>query len=216
MDDIIHYRLTISIFDLVAISICKFILFIIFLTELETFIIARLYHPDSRLLFSFIRYSYTIVLILLSICSLTFAIIKLIFILRESHLNQLYLSAVYLFLIYSSMEFIGLIVLIPYLSRLKLLEQPRTSKTNKKVDLKRLFSLAKSERSLLITGTVFLIISSLTQVAQPYFFGKIVDDALTQETMRLVNINVLILFAINFVGAVASFFRAWVFELAGQ
>jgi ABC-type bacteriocin/lantibiotic exporter with double-glycine peptidase domain len=115
------------------------------------------------------------------------------------------------------MEFFGLVILIPYLSRIKLLEQPRsTTPKKKKVDLKRLLSLSKSERPLLIIGTVFLILSSLTQVAQPYFFGKIIDDALTQETMRLVNINTLILFGINAFGAVASFFRAWAFELAGQ
>ena len=132
------------------------------------------------------------------------------------HLTKLYLSSVYLFLIFSSIELIGIIIFIPYLSRLKLLEQERSTATKRKVDLKRLFSLAKSERLLISIGTVFLLLSSLTQIIQPYFFGKILDAALTSDSMRSVNINVLILFGINVVGAITSFFRAWLFELAGQ
>ena len=216
IDDIVHYHMTKSIFDLVAISTCKFILFIIFLTELETFLIARLYKPDSRSVFLWIRYFYTTVLLLLSIGSLTFAIIKLIFILHQMEFSKLYLSSIYLFLIFSAMEFIGIIIFIPYLARLKLLEQPRSTATKKKVDLKRLFSLAKTERSLLILGTLFLLLSSATQIIQPYYFGKIVDDALTSDTMRSVNTDVLIIFGINCVGALASFFRSWIFELSGQ
>jgi hypothetical protein len=216
VDDIIHYTLRTSIFDLVSISVCKLVLLIIFLTELETFIIARLYQPNTRLLFILIRYFYTFTLIILSACSLAFSIIKLIFILRQLNISKLYLSTVYLFVIFSSIEFIGIILMIPYVSRLKLLEQPRSISTKKKVDLIRLFSLAKSERLLIGIGTFFLLISSGTQVIQPYFFGKIVDDALTSETMRLVNINVLVLFGINCLGAITSFFRAWLFELSGQ
>lgn len=216
INDITHYHLTNSIFDLVAISTCKFILFIIFLTELETFLIARLYKPDSRPLFLWIRYSYTTILLLLSIGSLIFAIIKLIFILHEIEFSKLYLSSIYLFLIFSTTEFLGIIIFIPYLARLKLLEQSRSAVTKKKVDLKRLFSLAKAERSLLIIGTLFLLLSSATQIIQPYYFGKIVDDALTSDTMRSVNTDVFIIFGINCVGALASFFRSWVFELAGQ
>lgn len=216
IDDITHYHLTNSIFDLVAISTCKFILFIIFLTELETFLIARLYKPDSRPVFLFIRYIYTIILLLLSLCSLAFAIIKLIFVLHQIEFNKLYLSSIYLFLIFSSLELVGIIIFIPYLARLKLLEQERSTATKKKVDLKRLFSLAKSERPLLIVGTVFLLLSSATQIIQPYYFGKIVDDALTSDSMHSVNMDIMIIFGINFFGAIASFFRSWVFELSGQ
>jgi hypothetical protein len=200
----------------VSVSICKFILLIILLTELETFIIARLYEPNSRPIFLFIRYFYTSLLILLSLCSLAFAIVKFVFIIRQLNLSKLYLSSVYLFLIFSSIECIGIILMIPYVSRLKLLEQERSTLKKKKVDLIRLFSLAKSERLLLSIGTVFLLLNSATQIAQPYFFGKIVDDALTSATMRPVTINVLILFGINCVGAITSFFRSWIFELAGQ
>ena len=214
MDDIIHYTLRTSVFDLVCVSIFKLVLLIIFLTELETFIIARLYQPNPSLLFILIRYFYTFILVVLSSCSLAFSILKLIFILRQINLSKLYLSSVYLFVIFSSIEFIGIILMLPYLSRIKLLEQPRSTK--KKIDLIRLVSLAKSERSLIGIGTFFLLISGGTQIIQPYYFGKIVDDALTSTTMRQVNIDVLILLGINVLGAVTSFFRAWLFELSGQ
>ena len=216
LDDIIHYTLSTSIFDLVAISVCKFVLLIVLLTELETCIIARLYQLEARPAFYVLRYLFTALLFLVSLCSLAFAIVKFIFVLREMSLSRLYLSTVYLFLIFSSIESIGVVLMLPYLSRLKLLEQQRSAAEKKKVDLRRLFSLAKSERTLIGIGTVFLLLSSLTQIVQPYFFGKIIDDALNAKTMRPVNISVIILLAINLAGAFTSFFRSWVFELAGQ
>ncbi|CAF0729152.1 unnamed protein product [Rotaria sordida] len=216
IDDIIHYQFTTSIFDIVSVSVCKLILLIIFLTELETSVIARLYQVNSRQSFIFIRYLYIIILLLLSSCSLAFSIIKLIFVLYKLKLNKLYLSSVYLFLIFSSIEFIGSLLMIPYLTRIKLLEQQRSNLTKKKVNLKRLISLAKSERLLISIAILFLLLSSATQIIQPYFFGKIIDNALTSDTMHLVNINVLILLGINCAGAIASSFRSWLFELSGQ
>lgn len=188
----------------------------IFLTEFETFKIARLYSPDSRLSLIVIRYLFIIIILSLSICSLAFSIIKFIFIIHNLTISKLYLSTVYLFLIFSSIEFLGIIIYLPSIFRIKLLQQQRSASNKKKVDLKRLFSLAKTERLNISLGTVFLLISSGTQIVQTYYFGKIVDDALTSDTMRLVNINVLIIFAVNCVGAVASFFRSWLFELSGQ
>ncbi|CAF3940285.1 unnamed protein product [Rotaria sp. Silwood2] len=216
IDDIIHYQFTTSIFDIVCVSLCKLILLIILLTELETSVIVRLYTPNSPRSFIFICYVYTIILIILSSCSLAFSIIKLIFILYKLNLNKLYLSSIYLFLIFSSIEFIGTLLMVPYLTRIKLLGQQLSNSKTKKVDLKRLLSLAKSERLLLSIAVCFLLVSSATQVIQPYFFGQIIDDALKSDTMRLVNMNVLILFGINCVGAIGSSFRSWLFELAGQ
>ena len=175
-----------------------------------------MYHPDARLLFTFIRYFTTVLLLLSASCSLAFAIIKLIFVLRGSSLNTLYLSTVYIFLVFSTIEFIGMILMIPYLCRLKLLEQERSTVTKKQVDLKRLMTLAKSERLFIFLGSIFLLASSATQIVIPYYFGKIVDDALKFESMRSVSISVLILFGINCAGALASFFRSWLFALAGQ
>ena len=216
IDDLIHYHFKTSIFDIVSISLFKLVCLTILLTELETNVIDRLYQPNTRPLLIFLRYLYKFLLILLSIGSLTFSIIKFIFILHDLKLSKLYLSSIYLFLIFSSIEFIGILLTIPYLSRIKLLEQQRSTENKRKVDLKRLISLAKSVRLLISMGTIFLLISSATQIIQPYYFGKIVDDALTSDSMHLVTKGVVILFGINCVGAIASLFRAWIFELAGQ
>ncbi|CAF3398970.1 unnamed protein product [Rotaria socialis] len=216
IDDIVHYQFTTSIFDIVCVSLCKMILLVILLTELETFSIARLYQADSNQAFILIRYLCKILLILIAMSSLAFAIVKLVFVLRKSNLEKLYLSTVYLFVVFSSIEFIGVILMIPYLKLVKLLEQQKSSVPKKKVDLIRLFSLAKSERLLMSVAIIFLLISTVTQIVQPYFFGKIIDGAITSDGMSVVNRNVILLFIINCVGAVASAIRSWLFELSGQ
>ncbi|CAF2155732.1 unnamed protein product [Rotaria magnacalcarata] len=201
IDDIIHYQFTTSIFDLVCVSLCKMILLVILLTELETFSIARLYQADSNQAFILIRYLCKILLFLIAMSSLAFAIVKLVFVLQKSNLEKLYLSTVYLFVVFSSIEFIGVILMIPYLKLIKLLEQQKST---------------KSERLLMSVAIVFLLISTITQVVQPYFFGKIIDGAITSDGMSVVNRNVIILFIVNCVGAAASAIRSWLFELSGQ
>lgn len=191
-------------------------MFIILLTELETYTITNLYQQGPNRSFILTSYSFKILLILLSIVSLAFSIVKLIFVLQKSNLDALYLSSIYIFLVFSSIEFIGFILMIPYLTRIKLLEQEKSKVTKKKVDFRRLLQLAKSESLLISAAGLFLFISSATQVIQPYFFGKIIDYSRTSKTMHEVNVYVLLLFGINAVGAIATIFRAWFFELAGQ
>eukprot|EP00043_Microstomoeca_roanoka_P012782 m.124284 g.124284 ORF g.124284 m.124284 type:complete len:815 (-) comp15590_c0_seq2:410-2854(-) len=90
-------------------------------------------------------------------------------------------------------------------------------KPEKKVDLARLASLAKPELGLLIAGTASLLISSGTQVAAPFFFGKVVDAASNHDHgMKDLTKMVLILGGIYIAGAIASFARAWFFTWAGQ
>lgn len=191
-------------------------MFVIVLTELETLIIACLYQTNTRQMDIVIRYFYTILLIILSMCALAFSIVKLVFVLQKHTLNLLYLSSVYLFLIFSSIELISILLMIPYLKRIKLLEQEQENAKKRKVDLKRLFTLTKSVRLIIGVASIFLFIASATQIVQPYYFGKIVDDALSADSMHSINVSVLTLLAINLVGAIASFFRSWFFELSGQ
>ena len=197
-------------------SICKFVSLIILLTELETFVIARLYRPDARPVMHFIRYFYTTLLFVVALCSLAFAIVKLVLVIYHHELSQLYLASVYVFLIFSTIESVGMILMVPYLTRLKLLRKDRSEVMKKKVDLARLLSLAKSERYLIMIGLVFLVLSSATQIIQPYYFGKIVDQAQKNESMHLITNSVLILLGINCAGAVTSLLRSWLFELSGQ
>lgn len=104
------------------------------------------------------------------------------------------------------------------MKKLKLIEkqQQSTDQTKKHVDISRLLSLAKAERSLIMLGTVFLLISSTVEIVDIIFFGKIINSALDSQSMSSVNRNITILLCIDFVGSVATFIHSWLFTLAGQ
>lgn len=216
MDDITQYQFTTSTFDLVAVSTFKIVVLVILITEVEKFTIARLYQADVRPVMHIVRYACMTLLFIISLGSLAFSIVKLVFVLEKRKMLKLGIASVYIFLIISVFEFVGIILVGPSLSRLKLIEQPVSTNAKKKVDLKRLMSLSREERPLLFSATVFLFLSSATQIFQPYFFGKIVDQAIKNEPMKEITINVAILFSINVFGAITSCFRSWLFELSGQ
>ncbi|CAF3643399.1 unnamed protein product [Rotaria sp. Silwood1] len=218
IDDIIHFHLTTSIFDLVMISMFKLILLIILLTELETLVILRLYRPINRSSFPFNRYLFTIALLLITIGSLTFAIIKFVLIFHQQfQLSKLYLSCIYIFLFCSLLESIGILFIFPYLNRLKLIEQQyEQNRQEKQVDIRRVFSLAKEERSLMLIGSFFLFIESAIDIVTIILFGQIIAFALKYESMHSVNVTILIYFGIDFINCICSFLNSWLFDLAGQ
>ncbi|XP_074641096.1 uncharacterized protein LOC141898859 isoform X2 [Tubulanus polymorphus] len=84
----------------------------------------------------------------------------------------------------------------------------------KKANLRRLFSLAKPELPLLLTGCFCLLGSSGSQMVAPLFFGKVVDAAL--KSMAELNKTVLILVVVYMGGSVFSMLRSFTFTLAGQ
>ncbi|XP_072103933.1 ABC transporter B family member 1-like isoform X4 [Mobula birostris] len=59
-----------------------------------------------------------------------------------------------------------------------------------------------------------LVVSCLSQIVAPFFFGKVIDSAM--ESMEELDRMILILFGIYVGGAVCSFFRAYFFALAGH
>ena len=198
-------------------ALCKLILLVIVLTELETRVIIGLYRPMIRSKFLYIRSISISTLMFVTIGTFVFAIIKLVLVLRNLQLNQLNQACVYIFLVFSSLELIGSLRILPYLTQLKLLEQQQpTDPTVKPVNILRVLSLAKAERSLIITGTVFLVISSSTQIVDIIFFGKIIGGALGDQSAGSINRNIIIVLCIDFVGSVALFFHVWLYELAGQ
>lgn len=198
-------------------ALCKVILLVIVLTELETRVIIGLYRPMIRSKFSYIRSISISILMFITIGTFVFAIIKLVLVLRNRQLSQLNLACVYIFLVFSSLELISSVRIVPYLTQLKLLEQQQsTDPTKKPINISRVLSLAKAERSLIITGTFFLLISSSTQIVDIIFFGKIIGGALGDESAGSINRNIVIVLCIDFVGSVALFFHVWLYELAGQ
>ncbi|EGD74247.1 ABC transporter B family protein [Salpingoeca rosetta] len=92
-----------------------------------------------------------------------------------------------------------------------------SKKKPRKINMKRLVTLAKPELPLLACGTASLLISSGSQIAAPLFFAKVVDAASNHEHgMRDLNRSVLILGGVYLIGAIAAFTRSWFFTWAGQ
>ncbi|XP_057295728.1 uncharacterized protein LOC130624179 [Hydractinia symbiolongicarpus] len=89
------------------------------------------------------------------------------------------------------------------------------TKEKKNVNVKRLMSLAKPEFWKLFIGTIGLIGSTGSQMIAPLFFGKVIQAAAV-GTMDDLNREILTLFIIYMIGGFASFFRAWLYTLAGQ
>eukprot|EP00698_Gefionella_okellyi_P019000 TRINITY_DN576_c0_g1_i1.p1 TRINITY_DN576_c0_g1~~TRINITY_DN576_c0_g1_i1.p1 ORF type:complete len:759 (-),score=182.47 TRINITY_DN576_c0_g1_i1:78-2315(-) len=98
------------------------------------------------------------------------------------------------------------------------LEAQQQKKKPKIANLKRLTSLAKPHWRPITLGTIMLLIASASTVAMPAFFGKVISAVQGSSPTAytdLVNATLLLLLIMS-VGSVASFVRAWMFELAGQ
>jgi putative ABC transport system ATP-binding protein len=84
-----------------------------------------------------------------------------------------------------------------------------------KDELWRLLKMSRPEAGILFWGLVNLVISSLSFVAGPYLFGEIINAATDDDQSELTR-YVWILVVIYGIGSIASFFRGWLFTLAGQ
>ncbi|XP_069792260.1 uncharacterized protein [Narcine bancroftii] len=121
-------------------------------------------------------------------------------------------------LVFSLVEFPFCVFCNRFLRRLQIfrivqsIEEERDQKS--KADLKRLFSLAKDEALICIGGILALLVSCLSQIVAPFFFGKVIDSAM--ESMEELDRMILILFGIYVGGAVCSFIRSYFFILAGH
>lgn len=86
----------------------------------------------------------------------------------------------------------------------------------KKVNLRRLISLSYPERYLIFVAFIMLIISSLTNIIVPYFFGAVVDSATKFPDMAEMNKYIGYMSLVFLIGSFAGGIRSWLFELAGQ
>jgi hypothetical protein len=155
----------------------------------------------------------------ITIGTFSFAIIKLVLVLHDFHLTKLDLACVYIFLIFSAMELIGSLRIIPYLRKLKLLEQQQQQsidQTKKQVDISRVLSLAKAERLLITIGILFVLITSAIQIVDVILFGKVITLAFNSQSMNSVNRYIIIVFCLDAVASISSFIHSWLLELAGQ
>ncbi|EGG15734.1 RasGTPase-activating protein [Cavenderia fasciculata] len=107
--------------------------------------------------------------------------------------------------------------------KLKLAESQETSANKvkrsteiKNSNAKRLASLSKPELPLILAAMVALIISSISSLAIPAFFGQIVEVVSTTRSMATLNNSTISLLIIFILGGIATLVRSWLFYLAGQ
>ena len=90
------------------------------------------------------------------------------------------------------------------------------AQNKKPVSFARLLSLSYPERFLLMIGFLLLIISSVTNIAVPYFFGLVVDSAVKFTDLKEMNKYIIYMFLVFAFGSLAGGMRSLLFELAGE
>jgi ATP-binding cassette subfamily B protein len=81
---------------------------------------------------------------------------------------------------------------------------------------KRIFSLAKTEKKTLTYGTVFLVLSSGSNLYYPQAIRSLVDGALTQKNIVYLNWLALAMVVVFCLQAVTSALRYYCFTMAGE
>ena len=81
---------------------------------------------------------------------------------------------------------------------------------------KRIFSLINLERSTLLWGLFFLVVSSVAGLVYPQFVRWMVDNVLTTKDYSLLNKVVLALFVVLSVSMIAGNIRYYLFTLSGE
>ncbi|XP_041349743.1 ABC transporter B family member 25-like [Gigantopelta aegis] len=232
VDNIVHFHLKESVFDLALMAALKIIFLVPFYSILEDTcykLIDRPFHKDLQTHSIISRFA----VIVLSLGFMAFAATKGGLILYAYLYDASYslMHVTYNALVISAFCFSLIELLLSlwsFIALRKISSIRRIHRLNargqevgedgkpirKNVGLIRLASLARPELGILMIAGVALLGSSGAQMVAPLFFGKVVDSA--QKSMKELNMTVLILVAIYFVGAIASMIRSWIFVLAGQ
>jgi ABC-type bacteriocin/lantibiotic exporter with double-glycine peptidase domain len=99
-------------------------------------------------------------------------------------------------------------------------EAKNDSEKRSHASLFRLFKLLKSEIGTIFVATIALAISTTSQLAQPYFFGRIIlvstSDANSSTRTSELNKYTFILLVILFIGGIAAMLRGWLYTLVGE
>ncbi|CAF1379707.1 unnamed protein product [Adineta ricciae] len=217
IDDIIHFHLPTSLFDIVIISTIKLIAVVVLLTEFERFIIHNLYQPIIRRSFVSYKILFLIVLLSIIISSLAFGICKLTIVLRHDSLNKLSMSVLYVVVVLSASESFTMLWLYFYVKQMKLIARQPLHLQKKENNPRRMFSLVQSEKPWLLVAIVFLLIDSVIDAVDLLLYGRIIGLAVVeQESMHSVNTIVGIAFCLNLINSTISVLESWMFELVGQ
>ena len=68
----------------------------------------------------------------------------------------------------------------------------------------------------LIYATIALIVSTVCGLAQPYYFGKIIQTSAVDRNFDRLNEECFMLFLFFVIGGIASLIRGWLYTLVGE
>lgn len=232
VDNITHFHLKESVFDLALVSAAKVILHSPLISYLESVTLSQIQDPFNRSL-NTMKHILHIVHILFSLAVLGYSTTKGGLILNAylHEADYVVMHPTYNALVISTVAFtlveLGLFIYsYRAMRRLKVIRilhlynddgqevDKDGNPVKKKVDIIRLISLAKPEAPMITVATLCLFVSSGSQMVAPLFFGKVIDAA--QHSMEELNRTVLTLFLIYTVSAVFAMVRSWLFTLAGH
>ena len=85
-----------------------------------------------------------------------------------------------------------------------------------RLDLRRIFTLARPEASALIFGTLALIVASVTSLAAPTLVGGLVDGVMDDAGRDALDQAALMLLGVFAISGVAGALRSYLFTVAGE
>eukprot|EP00058_Branchiostoma_floridae_P020352 XP_002605842.1 hypothetical protein BRAFLDRAFT_84327 [Branchiostoma floridae] len=227
-DNVVHFDFYRSVFELACLSLLRMCLLFHFFTRVEEISMKLLDEPYDRGLMKK-RRAYYVSAIFFTLLSTAYAVTKGVFVLhKESYkeMHSTYVAVCIASFVFSVLELLLGLVFLRMARRLQLMRiihrinsdgqeiDQEGNTIKKKVNLRRLFTMARDEWWILGLGCIALLISSASNMMAPLFFSFVVDAALT--SIDKVNHTVLVLLLIYIGGAIAAFFRSWLFTLAGM
>ncbi|KAL5016506.1 hypothetical protein ScPMuIL_006095 [Solemya velum] len=232
VDNIVHFHLRESVFDLALIAAIKVTLFPCLLALLETASYRQIDNPYVDKFQTRARVLH-ISLILSSVVFLAYSTTKggliLYSILNENDYVKMhteYNALVIWAVCFSILEFLSALASYSGMRKLKIIRilhkyndkgeeiDEKGEPIKQGANIKRLFKLAKPEAGILMVATFCLFISSGCQMVSPLFFGKVVDSAM--KSLDELSNTVLILVGIYILNAISAFLRGWLFTLSGH
>lgn len=223
-ENVEHFKFKESVFDLAVIAFLRCSILFFVYPWLESISLKQIDQPYDKKL-AFRKCFCHFLCIIFCVGSLTYSVTKgtLIFEkMTERHhkLHPTYFALAVTAIVFSLLEMLFALGSFAAMRRLKVQRILNTSinagsKKKQKVNLGRLMTLAKPELCVLFIASVALLASSGSQIAAPYFFGRVIQASM-EEGMSHLNKTIVLLSLIYLAGALAALVRSWLFTLAGQ
>ncbi|XP_032239123.2 ABC transporter B family member 25 [Nematostella vectensis] len=225
-ESVTKFGIKTSVFDLAAISFVRCGVIFFTCPFLEKFTLRLIDDPYEPVIQASKRLSHFILMVF-SFLPLAYSVAKGVFVFKDKSAKSLYdVNQVAFALVISSICFCFIetcAAIMSYkamrqLAVLRILHDPKDkkeAKPKKKVNLRRLSTLAYPELGILFIATLALMVSAGSQIAAPYFFGQVISSAI-QPGMNALNRTILTLLGLYVGGSIAAMIRAWLFTLAGQ